>query len=53
MIEDSLWITIRVIEEHQKNCPEIYGHMKTDLDVLKEQMREVLKELDPKCVANL
>jgi len=36
------YITLRVIETHQNNCPEIVGHMKTELDALKAQ-----KKLEP------
>ena len=46
MIEDALWITIRVIEKYQKECPEIYGHMKTEHDDLKEHVQLVLNSFE-------
>ena len=53
MIEDALWITILVIDRHQQECPDIYQHMKDDLDTLKQQMKNVLKRMDPKCIESL
>jgi len=47
MIADSLTLTIRLIEQYQKDCPIAYGSIKTELNCLTDHMRLVINYLDP------
>ena len=47
MIADSLTLTIRLIEQYQKDCPITYSPIKTELNCLTDHMRLVINYLDP------
>ncbi len=47
MIADSLALTLRLIEQYQKDCPIIYSPIKTKLNCLTDHMRLVINYLDP------
>ena len=47
MIADSLYNTLRLIEQYQEDCPAAYSCIETELNCLKDHMNLVIKYLDP------
>jgi hypothetical protein len=46
MIKTALLHTIRLIEDYQSHCQETYSSVETELDSLKDHMKEVMNCLE-------
>ncbi len=46
MIKTALFHTIRLIDDYQNHCPNTYGSVETELNSLKEHMKEVMNCLE-------